>query len=210
MIESSGGTSKGPVRVDLRTLRGTVTTGVIAAAGLLSCGSAGCPLPIEDSASVKFIPYASFSLDDDVTCTVGATIDEDGMSQRPRVRLADGGIARWTKDIAFPLEYHAGRATHCLVHGGSLYVLVQMDAQSQKSLSQTVLRIVRLKYADGAGDGQRDLEVPGVSGAYSAWVPEDTGAFYRSGDVLVVVGRYRSLNKDDVQAFAMTVEPEMP
>jgi len=128
------------------------------------------------------------------------------MNQRPRVSVSDGAIELWVKDIVISSEYYGGRATHCLRRGSSLYVLVQVDTQSQQSLSQTLLEVVRLNYLSGANEGSNEVRVTEASGAYTAWVAKGMDHFYSTGDAIVISGKYRPLDAEEEQAFSETVD----
>ncbi len=191
--------------MNLKIMPSVIALGALVAGGAVAGHVGALPSLIEDRGYAKFQRYASVQLGAGTECIVGASSDEDGLNQRPRVRLSRGNAELWSRYIDIPSEYYAGRATHCLQRGGSVYVLVQIDTQSQSSLSQTLLRIVRMKHADGAIEGWADLEVPGTTGAYSAWVTGGIGNFRSMGDSIALTGKYRYLNADDVQAFSMNV-----
>lgn len=143
-------------------------------------------------------------------CIVGATTDEDGMDQKPVVRLADAdGKLLWTKAFAVPNDYYQGRATHCLSSGNSLFALLQFDTQPARTLSQTQVRVARLRLDDGALQKFGEMDIPGVSAAYSAWVSGATSDFSLDAGKLIIIGKYFVLGDEDNQrAFRVVVDPD--
>lgn len=142
--------------------------------------------------------YATAAAGEGQQCLAGAAADRDGMHERPVVYLAKaGGGFLWHAQLPIPHDYYQGRATHCAVRGNAVYVLVQMDTDSQQSTSQTLLRVVELDRKRGAILASRDLAVPGVSSAYSAWVDEGGGHFGFAGGKLVISGAYELMSERD-------------
>ena len=142
--------------------------------------------------------YATTDIGGGQQCLAGAAADRDGMHERPVVYLARaGGGFLWHTQLPIPPDYYQGRATHCAVRHDAVYVLVQMDTDSQQSTSQTLLRVVELDRRRGTLLASRDLAVPGVSSAYSAWVDEDGGHFGFAGGKLVISGTYELMSERD-------------
>ncbi len=142
--------------------------------------------------------YARADIGGGQQCLAGAAADRDGMHERPVVYLAEaGGGFLWHAQLPIPHDYYQGRATHCAVRGSAVYVLVQMDTESQQSTSQTLLRVVDLDRKCGTILASRDLAVPGVSSAYSAWVDEGGGHFGFASGKLVISGAYELMSERD-------------
>ncbi|WP_329740492.1 hypothetical protein [Dyella sp. A6] len=142
--------------------------------------------------------YARARLGDGEWCLVGAKSDRDGMDERPVVYLIGAGSRLvWHRQLPIPKDYYQGRATHCVASRRMLYVLVQMDTDSEQSTSQTVLRAVQLRRKCGATVASKDLDVPGVAAAYTAWVDEGGGNFALAGGKLVVKGQYDLMSERD-------------
>jgi len=192
--------------VNLRIISSAMALGILIAGGAADCGATVNPASTEGTAQARFRPYASVSLGGGATCVVGATSDDDGMNQRPRVSVSDGAVELWAKDIGISPEYDGGRATHCLRRGSSLYVLLQVDTQSQQSLSQTQLEMVRLNYLNGGREGGKEVRVAEASGAYTAWVAKGTENFYSTSHAMVISGKYRPLDAEEVHTFSTTVD----
>lgn len=145
-----------------------------------------------------FSSYASESIGDGRQCVVGAAVDEDGMNQKPVVYIEQtSGKPVWTRTLELPADTYQSRATHCLHHDDALYVLLQSDTQAQQSLSQTLLRVVKLDAGNGALRGGGDVTVPGVQGAYSAVAAEGAQHLRWGEDHLIVAGQYFLLDAPD-------------
>ncbi len=145
-----------------------------------------------------FSSYASQALAGNRRCVAGAVTDEDGMNQRPVVYVEhSSGKPIWVRTLALPEGMHAGRITHCLARGDAVYALMQYDTQAAQSLSQTLLRVVRLASADGAVRGAADVQVPGATGAYSVLLGEGERAVRWDGDALSLSGQYFTLDAPD-------------
>lgn len=158
-----------------------------------------------------FSSYASESIGDNKRCVAGAATDEDGMNQRPVAYLAQAsGKPIWTRTLDLPSDTYQSRATHCLRHGDSLYVLLQSDTQPQQSLSQTLLRVIKLDLADGAVQAGGDVAVPGAKGAYSAQVEEGGKNLRWENGGVVVAGQYFSLDAPDQRnPFTAALKPDL-
>lgn len=156
-----------------------------------------------------FSSYTAAPLGDNRHCVVGAVTDEDGMNQKPFVYLEDTTANRvlWTRPLDLPANTYQGRATHCLRKGGSVYVLLQADTQAAQALSQTLLRVVDLDLAKGNVVGNHDIAVPGVAGAYSAWVDKGDDAFHLADkNGLSIQGEYfRMADPEKHLPFKVTV-----
>ncbi|WP_157476814.1 hypothetical protein [Lysobacter sp. Root690] len=145
-----------------------------------------------------FSSYASESIGDGRQCVVGAAVDQDGMNQKPVVYIEQtSGKPVWTRTLELPKDTYQSRATHCLHLDDALYVLLQSDTQPQQSLSQTLLRVVKLDAGNGAVRGGGDVEVPGAQDAYSAVVAEGAQHLRWSDDQLIVAGQYFLLDTPD-------------
>lgn len=146
-----------------------------------------------------FSSYASESLGDSRHCVAGAVSDEDGMNQKPLVYVEDTAANRvlWSKPLKLPVNTYQGRATHCLRKGGTLYVLLQSDTQSTPATSQTLLQLVELDMANGTVTDTRDIAVPGVAGAYSAWVDKGVDGMHPAAKGLTIAGEYYRLADPD-------------
>jgi len=158
-----------------------------------------------------FSSYASESIGDNKQCVVGAATDEDGMNQRPVAYLAQAsGKPIWVRALDLPSDTYQSRATHCLRQGDALYVLLQSDTQPEQSLSQTLLRMVKLGIADGAVQAGGDVAVPGAKGAYSAWVEEGAGHLRWDNGGVVVAGQYVALDAPEQRnAFTAALKPDL-
>ena len=145
-----------------------------------------------------FTPYASESIGDGKRCIVGVTTDDDGLNQRPVAYVAGSEIKRaiWIAPLDPPPNTFQSRATHCNHHGAALFVLLQSDTQPEQTLSQTLLRVVKLDAATGAVQAQRNVAVPK---AHTAWVDEGASHFRWQGDVLTISGNYRRQSDQDDQ-----------
>ncbi|GGA38529.1 hypothetical protein [Dyella nitratireducens] len=142
--------------------------------------------------------YAHETIDNGQKCLVGAKSDQDGLNERPVVYLADatGGFT-WHASLKIPADTYQGRATHCVASPAALFVLVQVDTQSEQSLSQTLLKVVKLDRKTGAVLATKDVAVPGVSAAYSASVDEGGDNFKAENGSLVIKGSYELMSDRD-------------
>lgn len=158
-----------------------------------------------------FSSYASESIGDNKQCVVGAASDEDGMNQRPVAYLAQAsGKPIWVRALDLPSDTYQSRVTHCLRQGDALYVLLQSDTQPEQSLSQTLLRVVKLGIADGAVQAGGDIAVPGAKGAYSAWVEEGASHLRWDNGGVVVAGQYAALDAPEQRnAFTAALKPDL-
>ena len=104
--------------VNIRTITSALALGILVAGGAEDGEATANPGSTESPVPVRFRPYASVRLGGGATCVVGATLDDDGLNQRPRVIMSDGTVELWVRDLSIPSEYYGGRATHCLRHGG--------------------------------------------------------------------------------------------
>lgn len=156
-----------------------------------------------------FSSYAAEPAGDNRQCVVGAVADEDGTNQKPFVYVEDTGANRllWTRALELPAHTVQGRATHCLHKGGTVYVLLQADTQSAQPTSQTLLRVLELDAATGNLTGSREVSLPGVTDAASAWVDKGEDAFHLAGKGGVTVsGEYfRLADPDQHLPFNVTV-----
>jgi len=147
----------------------------------------------------NFTSYASESIGKNILCHVGAVTGDDGMNQKP-IAYAENVQSKqvlWVAKLNLPPDSFQSRATHCTSSGDSTFVLLQSDTQSEQTLSQTLLRVVKLETKTGALQAQRNVDVPK---AYSAWVDEGASHFQWQGNALVVSGNYRLSSDNDSQA----------
>jgi hypothetical protein len=146
----------------------------------------------------NFMSYASQAIAGGKLCVVGAVTDDDGLNEKPIAYVTDARSKEiiWLDQLPLPPDTYQTRATHCTGMGTALVVLLQSDTQSQQTLSQTLLQVVRLNAATGSVQMQQALDVPG---AYTAWVDEGAGHFQWMGSELMVSAAYRRNSTDDQQ-----------
>ena len=157
----------------------------------------------------NFTEYASEPLANGERCVVGATTDDDHMNERAVVYVAHAASKqpRWVDKLSLPPHTYQSRATHCMSSGQALFVLLQSDTRPEQTLSQTLLRVVRLGPASGAVQVQRDVQVPG---SFSAWVDLGPSHFQWKGDVLTVSGNSRPQSSPDQQTtFTMHLDSHL-
>jgi hypothetical protein len=146
----------------------------------------------------NFSEYGAHSMDNGEHCVVGDTTDDDGMNAHAVAYVIDATATQptWVDTLNLPPDTYQSRATHCTSSGRALFVLLQSDTRPEQTLSQTLLRVVRLDPATGAVQVQRDIQVPG---AFSAWVELGPGHFQWKGGVLTVSGGRRPESSPDRQ-----------
>lgn len=152
----------------------------------------------------NFSEYATAAAGDNRRCVVGASVDDDGLNQRPVLLLSEQGKERvlWSETLPLPPDTYQGRATHCFGAGGSLYVLIQSDTQSEQTLSQTLLRVINVDPGNGTVIASMGIEPAGVTEAHSAWVEEGQENFRLLNGRLVVTGMYyRLADAEDRKPF---------
>ncbi|MGH8082811.1 MAG: hypothetical protein ACREP7_19695 [Lysobacter sp.] len=178
--------------------------------------AANTPAPTDTAPMSTEIPqgfssYASESIGDGKQCVAGATRDEDGMNQRPVAYVAQtAGKPLWTKSLELPSDTYQSRATHCVREGDAVYVLLQSDTQPEQTLSQTLLKVVKLNLADGAVQASGEVPVAGASGAYSAFVEEGAQHLRWSDGALQVSGQFFSLDAPDKRSdFKATLKADL-
>lgn len=160
-----------------------------------------------DSVPQGFASYATSPVDAHRHCVVGAVADEAGAHQRPFVYVEDTTANRvvWSRALALPADAAQARATHCVRNRESIYVLQQSDHQADGQ-TQTRLQVVDLTLASGDVQSIRDVAVPGVAEAYSAWVDKGDEGMHMSGKNLVVAGEYARLaSPGSPAAFQATI-----
>jgi len=85
-------------------------------------------------------------------------------------------------------------------------VLLQSDTQATQTTSQTFLQIVELDLAKGTVTNTRDINVPGVDGAYSAWVDRGEDGMHLAAKGLAIAGEYyRMADPDRHLPFQVTL-----
>lgn len=146
-----------------------------------------------------FTAYVSEPIGNNQLCITGTITDEDGMNQKPVAYLTEAASKRvpWIAKLDLPADMYQSRATHCTRHGNALFVLLQSDTQSEQTLSQILLRVVKLDAASGAVQAQQGVDVPT---AYSACVDEGSTHFQWNGDRLVFTGNDKLDSDHDRQA----------
>lgn len=154
-----------------------------------------------------FSSYASEPIGNGATCHAGAVLDEDGMNQKPFAYVEDlDHRFRWTVLIALQNDAYQARLTHCEQVDDALYVLMQADTQQQKTLSQTLLQVVKLNAANGTVIRSTCVDVPGVKDAYSAWADKGNENFQAAKDKVIISGHYfRLTNPGDRKTFEIAV-----
>jgi hypothetical protein len=207
-----------PRKAENMELRSLAMVAAVGAAALVSgptyggghdSMSAAVPTAVAPNVPENFMAYSSTPLGEDVSCVVGSVADEDGMYARPFVYLTKttGRKVHWAKYLNMSEDDYEGRATHCLSDGDGVYVLLQVDTQAPRSLSQTLLSVVKLRLADGLVEKETDVLVPETHANYSAWVKRRDGSFRRVNDELIVTGQYRYMDTEDELPFSVAVEP---
>jgi hypothetical protein len=177
--------------------------------GGLDPTSSATPMAASPKVPERFRSYSSTPVGEGRSCVAGSVADEDGMYARPFVYLAktEGRKVQWAKYLNMSEDDYEGRATHCLDFGDHVYVLLQVDTQAPRSLSQTLLSVVKLRLADGLVEKESDVLVPETHANYSAWVKRRDGSFRRMNDELVVTGKYRYMDTEDELPFSVAVKP---
>lgn len=183
---------------------GVCVTLLAAAVPVIVQASPSSPSALEKQAAAQVkLPadvdiYASVAVGQNETCLVGARTDPNGMNERPVVYLMTSGRGfAWHAMLPMSTDYYQARVTHCVASGQVLYVLEQMDTDSTQSTSQTLLKLVVLKRKNGTVVASRNLDVPGVSAAYTAWVDKGNEHFCLAGDHLVIRGQYDLMSERD-------------
>ena len=147
--------------------------------------------------------YSAAEVGNGQTCLVGAKLDEDGMNEMPIAFLRAPNPNRnllWSKSLEIPSATYQGRATHCAASPNALFVLVQSDTQPQQTLTQTLLQLFKLDKKNGRVISEKDVIVPGVSAAYTAWVDEGASNLSVKGDRVVITGKYDLLSNRSAPA----------
>lgn len=140
--------------------------------------------------------YASVKLGGGWRCEVGAEQVGDLLREVPVVYLGKPGHGfAWHARLRIPEHFYQGRATHCVASGGRVYVLVQLDTDSRRSMNETVLRVAALNEKTGARITSRSVEIPEVSSSfYTSWVKEGRDHFRLKGNRLVISGEYELMS----------------
>ncbi|CAM5303940.1 hypothetical protein [Rhodanobacter lindaniclasticus] len=156
----------------------------------------------------NFSEYASVPMSNGRRCVVGATTDDDGMNERPIAYAtpANGKQPSWVDEFSSPSHVFQSRATHCASSGRALFVLLQSDTQSEQSLSQTLLRVVRVDPATGKVQAKRDVQIPGT---YSTWVTAGPSHFRWNGNSLIVSGQDKSQASAESPTFTIRMDHDL-
>lgn len=131
------------------------------------------------------------------------------MKQTPVVYAINVSDKRllWITRPELPADVYQSRATHCTVNGDALYVLLQSDTQASQSLSQTLLRVVKLNASLGTVQLQKDVEVPG---SHSAWVDKGATRFVWKRNRLVINGNSRlASDHERLQNFTVRLNSDL-
>lgn len=148
---------------------------------------------IESEVPPSFDSFGPSSLiGGDRYCAVGAVADEDNMNHRPYVYIADASGKRtgWVKPLNVPRNFYESVAIRCLRKGDALYVLQSSNTLMQPSLTQVLLRLVKLNLANGHIEASVNIEAPGVGGVYSTWVNKGPEGLTISANGVAVAGEY--------------------
>jgi hypothetical protein len=197
----------------LQSVAMAAAIGAVTLAGGLANASSHDSIPAKArTATSHRIPeyfhlYSTTPVGDNSKCVAGKVTDEDGMFSRPYVYVADaaGERIKWARYMDMPDDFYEGRATHCVRRGDALYVLLQLDTQAPRSLSQTLLSIVKVRIADGSTEGEEDVPVPNAKGPYTSWVWDDDGLKVVN-DAFLVTGKYRYLDTEDDFPFSVKIK----
>lgn len=169
------------------------------------------PLPASHAHArvpASFSEYASAPMSNGGRCVVGATTDDDGMNERPIAYAtpANGKQPSWVDEFSLPSHVFQSRATHCASSDRALFVLLQSDTQSEQSLSQTLLRVVRIDPATGKVQAKRDIQIPGT---YSTWVTAGPSHFRWNGNSLIVSGQDKSQASAESPTFTIRMNHDL-
>lgn len=150
---------------------------------------------MDTSVPANFSEYGTAQAGNGKRCVAGASVDDDGLNQKPVLYVSgkDQEDVRWSQTLPLPPDTYQSRATHCLGTNDSLYVLLQSDTRPEQTLSQTLLRVLKVDPGNGAVLASADAEPAGVTDAHSAWVEEGAENFQLQNDKLIVTGRYYRL-----------------
>lgn len=113
----------------------------------------------------------------------------------------------WVDQLELPSNTYQSRATHCASSGRALFVLLQSDTQPERTLSQTLLHVVRVDPVTGTVQVQRDIQIPGAS---SAWVHVGSDHFHWTAGGLIVSGIEQPQSSPDQQRhFALRLDDDL-
>lgn len=159
----------------------------------------------------NFSEYANAPAGNDRRCLAGASTDDDGLNQKPVLYVSGKDQAvQWSQTLPLPPDTYQSRATHCLGTDDLLYVLLQSDTQPEQTLSQTLLRVLKVDSGTGAVLASADVAPVGVTDAHSAWVEEGSANFQLRKDKLVVTGRYfRLAAPEDRKPFQVELDKSL-
>lgn len=178
-----------------------VLVGCSADASLPSHGAAAAPTgaaqerpDVGTAIPAHFSEYAAAPISEGRRCVVGAVTDEDGMEQKPVLYVSDAANAvLWSRALPLPPNTYQSRATHCVGAEDAIYVLLQSDTRPEQTLSQTLLRVVKVDPRSGGLVNSEEVAPPGISDAYSAWVEEGGDKVQLQEAALVITGNYYRL-----------------
>lgn len=141
-------------------------------------------------------------------CVVGAATDDDGMNERPvaYVTHASSKQPLWVDELSLPSHTFQSRATHCVSSSLALFVLLQSDTQPEQSLSQTLLRVLKVDPATGKVQAQRDIQ---ITGAYSTWIAAGPSRLQWKDDRLIVSGQSKVQASAESQTFTMRMNHDL-
>lgn len=126
-------------------------------------------------------------------CVVGAEVDDLGRQKAAARGIGPGGQHRWAVVVPLDADYHQNRATHCACTAEACYIAVATDTQPARSLSQTLLSVVRIAPRTGTVIGTQAIErIPGASGSASAWLPTGPANFTVRDRVIAMQGQWRA------------------
>lgn len=141
--------------------------------------------------------YAATDIGHGWQCEVGAKLVGDVLQELPVIYLDRVGHGfAWHAQLRIPKHFYQGRATHCVASDNRVYVLVQFDTDSQRSLNETVLRVIELNKDTGKLVRTMEIDVPHLSASfYTSWVDKGADNFTLEGDKLVIRGKYELMSE---------------
>ncbi|HEY1137643.1 MAG TPA: hypothetical protein VGE64_09150 [Xanthomonadaceae bacterium] len=137
-------------------------------------------------------------------CEALARVGDDGLIQQPILRLGAEGAGDRRVDLPIGTDRYQARATHCIINGDAVLVLVQMDTHPSPAFSQTLLRVDRVGFDDGRIRASTALSLP--TGVRSQWVTKTDG-FSLENAHLIVRGMQRNADAADDNTFERRLDP---